>query len=266
MTRMDGAHRCNSTLTHRVWFLNKHILVGNGQPANSHAPVLVANDISNYIPEAQNLPALWQAKDKNAPGRVMSSSSRVPRDSPVCPCSAAVPRRSHTCGADSSCRLCSGGRASPCFPPGTPHAWPSYLVTHKKNARMLRFGRVVSGGWGAGGWGGRVFLSSEQQITHKVAEDVERIGHDYISVCGVFFPAWTGRNRLSSVWRMWHTMWPDFCKDAFNQNVPHHHRQGKPFQTAACVKPVFTSQHVTELLEPNWVNRNCLQDRLQLQR
>lgn len=43
---------------------------------------------------------------------------------------------------------------------------------------MLRFGRVVLGG---------VFLSSEQQITHKVAEDVERIGHDYISVFGESF-------------------------------------------------------------------------------
>lgn len=56
MTRMDGGHRCNNTLTHRVWFLNKHILVGNGHTANSNISVLVANNISNYVPEAQNLP------------------------------------------------------------------------------------------------------------------------------------------------------------------------------------------------------------------
>lgn len=42
MTRMDDGHRCTSTLTHRVWFLNKHILVGNGQTANSNKSVLVA--------------------------------------------------------------------------------------------------------------------------------------------------------------------------------------------------------------------------------
>lgn len=58
----------------------------------------------------------------------------------------------------------------------------------------------------------------------------------------------------------------DFCKDVFDQNMPHHHRQSKPFQTPACMKLVFTSQHVTELLKPIWVNRNCLQDKLQLQR
>lgn len=206
MTRMDGAHRCNSTLTHRVWFLNKHILVGNGQPANSHAPVLVANDISDYIPEAQNLPALWQAKDK------MHRAALCPRrvvylaDSPVCPCSAAVPRRSHTCGADSSCRLCSGGRASPCFPPGTPHAWPSYLVTHKKDARMLRFGRVVLGGGVSIKW-----TANYAQSGRGRGKNWSRL---YLRFWGVFFPAWTGRNRLSGVWRMWHTMWT-FCRDVF---------------------------------------------------
>lgn len=36
--------------------------MGNGQTANSNMPVLVANDISNYIPEAQNLPELLTAK------------------------------------------------------------------------------------------------------------------------------------------------------------------------------------------------------------
>lgn len=65
MTRMDGGHRCTSTLTHRVWFLNKHILVGNGQTANSNMSVLVANDISDYIPEAQNLPRTVDSKETN---------------------------------------------------------------------------------------------------------------------------------------------------------------------------------------------------------
>lgn len=36
MTRMEGGDWCTSTLTHRVWFMNKHILVGNGQAANSN--------------------------------------------------------------------------------------------------------------------------------------------------------------------------------------------------------------------------------------
>lgn len=59
--------------------------------------------------------------------------------------------------------------------------------TQEKNARMLRFSRVVVGGGGE--LGRLVFLSSELQITHKVAGDVERIGHDYISICGALFPA-----------------------------------------------------------------------------
>lgn len=64
---------------------------------------------------------------------------------PVCPCSAAVQPRSHTCGGGSSCRLCSGGRAWPCFPPGTPRAWPSYL-THHKHCRK-GFSSVASSNW-----------------------------------------------------------------------------------------------------------------------
>lgn len=54
---------------------------------------------------------------------------------PVSPCSAAVQPRSHICGGGSSCRLCTEGRVSPCFPPGTPHAWPSCLKNGKKKKR-----------------------------------------------------------------------------------------------------------------------------------
>lgn len=78
MTRMDGGHRCNSTLTHRVWFLNKHILVGNGHTANSNISVLVANDISNYVPEAQNLPEYWQPKDKRTVHMMSKSITLCP--------------------------------------------------------------------------------------------------------------------------------------------------------------------------------------------
>lgn len=110
----------------------------------------------------------------------MSSSSRVPRDSPVCPCSAAVPRRSHTCGADSSCRLCSGGRALPCFPPGTPHAWPSYLVTHKRNARMLKLGRgrVRGGGEREGGGGAGCF----DQVNSKLRTKWQRTWKELVTI------------------------------------------------------------------------------------
>lgn len=73
---------------------------------------------------------------------IVSSVSCV---SPVSPCSAADRRRSHTCGGGSSCRLCSGGRASPCFPPGTPRAWLSYLThTEKSQVQMCRVGEPDS--------------------------------------------------------------------------------------------------------------------------
>lgn len=126
-------------------FLNKHILVGNGPTANSNVSVFVANDISNYIPEAQNLPNCWQQRDKCTVYIILIYS--VSCISPACPCSAAVPLRSHTCGGGSSCRLCSGGRASPCSPPGTPHAWLLYLIhthTHTQK-RGSRFRSIKSG-------------------------------------------------------------------------------------------------------------------------
>lgn len=69
----------------------------------------------------------------------------VPCVSPVFPCSAAARRRSHTCGAGSSCRPCSVGRASPCFPPGTPRAWPSCLMNKQRLREQNREGKTGSG-------------------------------------------------------------------------------------------------------------------------
>lgn len=82
-------------------------------------PVLIcyhSTDINNYIPETQS------------PERVLSCIL------PVFPCNAAAQHRSHTCGGGSSCRLCSGGRVSPYFPPGTPHAWLLCLIHTDKEA------------------------------------------------------------------------------------------------------------------------------------
>lgn len=116
VTRIRGCHRFNSTLTHRLWFLNKHILVGKGcqfnlfwllmTPVNTKLKLTANVLLVLYVYWCDSV--LWTL--------------------PVSPCSAAAfPLCSHICGGDSSCRLCSGGRALPCFPPGTPHAWLLYL-------------------------------------------------------------------------------------------------------------------------------------------
>lgn len=146
VTRMDGGHRCTSTLTHRVWFLNKHILVGNGQIANSNMSVLVAIIMTSVILSLKL--RISQTLD-NKETNVLSISCldvlyySVSCILPVCPCSAAVPLHSHTCGGGSSCRLCSGGRALPCFLPGTPHAWPLYLIhTHTEKRQQFQICHV----------------------------------------------------------------------------------------------------------------------------
>lgn len=128
MTRMDGGHRCTSTLTHRVWFLNKHILVGNGQGANSDMSVLVVhNDISKKWSSEWKVCRLYHV--------LIALYLSVSCILPVCPCSAAVQHHFHICGGGSSCKLCSAGHASPCFPPKTPHVWLLYLIdTHRKEA------------------------------------------------------------------------------------------------------------------------------------
>lgn len=116
VTRTRGCHRFNSTLTHRLWFLNKHILVGKGCQFNLFW--LLITPVNTKLKLTANvLPVLY-----------VYWCDCVLWTLPVSPCSAAAfPLCSHICGGDSSCRLCSGGRALPCFPPGTPHAWLLYL-------------------------------------------------------------------------------------------------------------------------------------------
>lgn len=63
---------------------------------------------------------------------------------PVSPCSAAVPRHFHICGGGSSCRLCSAGRASPCFPPRTPRVWLLYLIDTHMSGTGLKMSNTIT--------------------------------------------------------------------------------------------------------------------------
>lgn len=78
---------------------------------------------------------------------------------PVFPCSAAVPRHFHICGGGSSCRLCTAGHASLCFPPRTPHVWLLYLIdTHMS------------------GTGIKTCSQTSNKITHTKTEEIENTG------------------------------------------------------------------------------------------
>lgn len=118
MTEINGCHRCNSGLTRRLWFLNKHIPVGNECRLNLFWLLMTSVSIK----------LRFMTKAFYCPFRVLLNVIPCCASLPVCPCSAAAfPLCSHICGGGSFCRLCSGGRALPCSLPGTPHAWRSYL-------------------------------------------------------------------------------------------------------------------------------------------
>lgn len=127
---------------------------------------------------------------------------------PVCPCSAAVPLHSHICGGGSSCRLCSGGRALPCFPPGTPHAWLLYLIRTQKKRQQVQIGPVRN-------WTQMVFLSEQQKCTQKRQRKwkilFRKPSHLFIQWRYTLipsleflesFPACTGENLWSHMWNI----------------------------------------------------------------
>lgn len=129
LTEINGCHRCNSTLTRTLWFLNKHIPVGNECQLNLFWLLMTSVSIKLRL-TTKALHCLF---------RVLFCVIPCGASLPVCPCSAAAfPLCSHICGGGSFCRLCSGGRALPCSPPGTPHAWRSYLK-HPGKKRKNRF-------------------------------------------------------------------------------------------------------------------------------